>query len=57
MIALHKPLARKTRQPFMHYRKNVVVQLLPGDVIALRLYGQRDTSAVSIKIQDLYSLF
>jgi hypothetical protein len=32
----------------------VVVQLLPGDVIALRLYGQRDSSAVTIKIQDLY---
>lgn len=54
MTPLSKPIARKSLGRFMHYHKAVVVQLLPGDVIALRLYGQRDSSAVSIKIQDLY---
>jgi hypothetical protein len=30
-----------------------VVELLPNDVIQLRLYGQRNSSAVAINISDL----
>jgi hypothetical protein len=54
MIALRKELKRKTVAPFIHYKKSVIVELVPGDVIRLRLFGQRVGSAVSIKIQDLY---
>lgn len=54
MTPLRKELRRRTASPFMHYRKAVVVELLPGDVIRLRLYGQRTSSSVSIQIQDLY---
>jgi hypothetical protein len=38
----------------MHYKKPVIVELVPGDVIRLRLYGQRLGSAVSIQVADLY---
>ena len=51
---LNKPLRRKTHSNFLHYRKQVVVELVPGDVIRLRLLGQRETSAVSIEISQLY---
>jgi len=54
MIAIKKELRRKTDRSFLHYRKPVVVELLPGDVIRLRLYGQRTGSAVSIEIHELY---
>lgn len=54
MIALAKELRRKTRTSFMHYRKPVIVELVPGDVIRLRLCGQRVSSSVSIDIHDLY---
>jgi hypothetical protein len=54
MIALQKELKRKTARPFLHYRKAIVVELMPGDVIRLRLYGQRTSSAVAINISDLY---
>ena len=32
----------------------MVVELLPGDVIQLRLYGQRSSSAVARSIPKLY---
>lgn len=51
MIPINKELRRKTNNTFLHYRKPVVVELLPGDIIQLRLYGQRSSSAVSISIQ------
>ena len=54
MTPIKKELRRRTAQPFLHYRKPVIVELVPGDVIRLRLYGQRTSSAVSIQIQDLY---
>jgi len=54
MNELDKPLRRKTHTTFMHYRKQVVVELLPGDIIRLRLLKQRESSAVSIEISQLY---
>jgi hypothetical protein len=54
MKELDKSLRRKTRSPFLHYRKNIVVELLPGDIIRLRLLKQRESSAVSIEISQLY---
>jgi hypothetical protein len=54
MISINKQLRRKTNSTFLHYRKPLVVELLPGDIIQLRLYGQRDSSAVAINISDLY---
>jgi len=51
---LDKPLRRKTQSTFMHYRKHIVVELLPGDIIRLRLLKQREASAVSIEISQLY---
>jgi hypothetical protein len=54
MNTLDKLLKRKTRSTFMHYHKTITVELLPGDIIRLRLHGQRDSSAVSIEIPQLY---
>lgn len=54
MIQLNKQLRRKTRSTFMHYHKTITVELIPGDIIRLRLHGQRDASAVSIEIPQLY---
>lgn len=54
MITIKKEVKRKTVEPFLHYRKAVIIEIVPGDVIRLRLAKQRLGSAVSIKIQDLY---
>jgi hypothetical protein len=54
MTPIKKELRRSTVNPFLHYRKPVIVELVPGDVIRLRLLKQRVGSAVSIKVQDLY---
>lgn len=54
MIPIKKELRRKTVDPFLHYRVPVIVELVPGDVIRLRLLKQRVGSAVSIRVQDLY---
>lgn len=52
MIALTKPIKRKTARPFLHYRRVIVVELLPGDVISLRLHGHRKATLWSL--HDLY---
>lgn len=54
MIPIKKEIRRKTVDPFLHYKKAVIVELVPGDVIRLRLLKQRVGSAVSIRVQDLY---
>jgi hypothetical protein len=54
MIPIKKELRRRTVEPFLHYRTPVIVELVPGDVIRLRLLKQRVGSAVSIRVQDLY---
>ncbi len=41
MTELNKKLARRSRAPFAHYRKRIVVILEPGDVLAMRLERQR----------------
>jgi hypothetical protein len=37
MTDLKRPVRRRTRFPFAHYRKRIVVTLEPGDTIAMRL--------------------
>ena len=37
MTDLEKTVRRRTRFPFAHYRKRIVVILEPGDTIAMRL--------------------
>ena len=41
MTDLEKTVRRRTRQPFAHYRKRIVVMLEPGDVLAMRLERHR----------------
>lgn len=41
MTELHKPVRRRTRLPFAHYRRRIVVILEPGDVLAMRLERTR----------------
>jgi hypothetical protein len=53
-MPIKKELKRKTVEPFLHYRKPIIVEIVPGDVIRLRLLKQRLGSAVSIRIADLY---
>jgi hypothetical protein len=54
MIPIKKEIKRRTVDPFLHYKIPVIVELVPGDVIRLRLLKQRVSSAVSIRVQDLY---
>jgi len=41
MTDLVNPVKRRTRLPFAHYRKRIVVSLEPGDCIAMRLEKTR----------------
>ena len=43
MTDLHKTIRRRSRDPFAHYRKRIVVSLEPGDVIGMRLERTRTT--------------
>jgi len=56
MIEIKRPIQRKTTGHFKHYGCPVVVELLPGDVIRLKEYGRRLSSAVSIDAVDLYEM-
>jgi hypothetical protein len=41
MTELKNPVKRRTRFPFAHYRKRIVVILEPGDCVAIRLERTR----------------
>ena len=41
MTELEKPVRRRTRFQFAHYRKRIVVILEPGDILAMRLERSR----------------
>jgi hypothetical protein len=41
MTDLEKTVRRRTRHPFAHYRRRIVVMLEPGDVLAMRLERTR----------------
>ena len=41
MTDLENPVKRRTRLPFAHYRKRIVVILEPGDCVAMRLEKTR----------------
>lgn len=41
MTQLERPIKRRSRLPFGHYRKRMVVMLHPGDKIAMRLEKSR----------------
>src|SRR5258706_10681768 len=41
MTDLKNPVKRRTRFPFAHYRKRIVVILEPGDLLAMRLEKTR----------------
>ena len=41
MTELNRPIKRRSRQPFAHYRKRMVIMLHPGDKIAMRLEKTR----------------
>ena len=41
MTDLERLVKRRTRRPFAHYRKRIVVMLEPGDVLAMRLERHR----------------
>ena len=43
MTDLLKPVRRRTRNPFAHYRRRIVVSFEPGDVLAMRLERSRTT--------------
>jgi hypothetical protein len=43
MTDLARPVRRRCRDPFAHYRKRIVVSLEPGDVLAMRLERTRTT--------------
>lgn len=43
MTDLLRTVRRRTRVPFAHYRKRIVVSLEPGDVLAMRLERTRTT--------------
>jgi hypothetical protein len=54
MTPLSKAVSRRTARPFMHYRRRLIVTLLPGNVLAIRLEREREARAVSTSIAELY---
>jgi len=48
MTELTKTVRRRTRSPFAHYRKRIVVILEPGDILAMRLERTRTTFRASL---------
>lgn len=48
MTDLHRPVTRRTRATFAHYRKRIVVRLEPGDILAVRLERARTTYRASL---------
>ena len=53
MINITKPLVRKTRRPFMHYKRPIVVAFEPPDMITMWLKGTR--TRYSIEIEELFT--
>jgi len=41
MTDLERTVKRRTRHPFAHYRRRIVVILEPGDILAMRLERTR----------------
>lgn len=41
MTDLERPVSRRSRAPFAHYRRRIVVILEPGDSLAMRLERSR----------------
>lgn len=54
MTDLVKPVRRRSRLPFAHYRKRIVVILEPGDCVAMRL--ERSRRLYRAPIAALYRL-
>lgn len=57
MTPLSKAIHRVTLQPFMHYRQQIVITLIPGhgvrdDMIAMRLKGTR--CPMLARVADVY---
>jgi hypothetical protein len=52
MTELGKAVRRRTRLPFAHYRKRIVVILEPGDCVAMRL--ERTRTVFRAPISALY---
>ena len=48
MTDLARPVRRRCRDPFAHYRKRIVVSLEPGDVLAMRLERTRTTYRATV---------
>jgi hypothetical protein len=48
-----KPVTRETRGDFRHYRRKIVVSLMPGDVLKFRLKGCK--SSVVVPIEKVYA--
>jgi hypothetical protein len=60
MTELQKSVRRRTRSPFGHYRKRIVVSLEPGDILAMRLERSHTTyramlSAVFQQLADWHA--
>jgi hypothetical protein len=54
MTELRKPISRRAVHEFAHYKRRIVVELLPGDVIAMRLERTPRTHAYSGRIEDIF---
>jgi hypothetical protein len=52
MTELEKTIRRRTRLPFAHYRKRIVIILEPGDCVAMRL--ERSRTVFRAPISALY---
>ena len=50
MTDLDKTVRRRTRFPFAHYRKRIVIILEPGDCVAMRLERTRTVYRAPISV-------
>ena len=52
MTTLEKPIVRKTARNLMHYKRPLVVTLMPGDILVMREH--RCKREVFIDLHELY---
>lgn len=52
MTNLNKPIQRRTREEFAHYKKRIVITLLPGDVI--RMHLEKNRTGYSAPAADVF---
>jgi hypothetical protein len=52
VVELNNPVRRRTRDPFGHYKKRIVVELSPGDMLVMHL--ERDKTVYRASLHAVF---